>query len=293
MKQNKYFTDLKKMEELPVPQWEMITPVLAQKYLSQNASENRAKKMVHIDRYARDMRAGQWMITHQGIAFDKDGVLLDGQQRLNAVIKSGVPVPMLVIRGLDHNVIRVMDQGVSRTLNDAMKMDKEQCETLRQRSVTSAISALFKRDFGSNIILSQAEYRFVYEYFRKECDFLADLCKNKKIFTSGITAAILSALIAGEDPKLISDFCRGYEDNATNSNSLIPAQWKTQIILKIANKTPYSPKAIFLGTQQALVDMREGKRVDSNYRIYIPDDPLYSARERMKECIQTRNAVGV
>jgi len=34
--------------------------------------------------FAEAMRRGEWMVTHQGIAFDTQGVLVDGQHRLAA-----------------------------------------------------------------------------------------------------------------------------------------------------------------------------------------------------------------
>ena len=37
---------------------------------------------------ARDMKAGHWRLTHQGIAFDPAGVLIDGQHRLWAIVES-------------------------------------------------------------------------------------------------------------------------------------------------------------------------------------------------------------
>ena len=40
------------------------------------------------------------MTTHQGIAFDENGVLQDGQHRLCAIVSANKPVDMMVTSGL-------------------------------------------------------------------------------------------------------------------------------------------------------------------------------------------------
>jgi hypothetical protein len=77
---------------------EIITPESAAGYLAKN-DRNRRQKETTLDAYARDMLAGKWRLTHQGIAFDDKGNLIDGQHRLGAVLRAKVPVEMLVMRG--------------------------------------------------------------------------------------------------------------------------------------------------------------------------------------------------
>lgn len=76
-----------------------ITPEWATKALARNI-HNRPKSHDRIELYARDMKRGQWVINHQGIAFDENGDLLDGQTRLEAVVLAGVAVDMMVTTGL-------------------------------------------------------------------------------------------------------------------------------------------------------------------------------------------------
>ena len=63
---------------------ENITPEIAAKYLEKNI-HNRPIKPSAIRRYALQMKAKQWLISHQGIAFDTEGNLFDGQNRLLAI----------------------------------------------------------------------------------------------------------------------------------------------------------------------------------------------------------------
>jgi hypothetical protein len=73
-----------------------VTPALAAKWLGECNTHNRKLVDQHVDRLARDMKAGRWRLTHQGIAFSAQRVLLDGQHRLWAVVLSDVTVRMRV-----------------------------------------------------------------------------------------------------------------------------------------------------------------------------------------------------
>jgi len=96
-----------------------VTPVLAEEWLGKNIN-NRNRKERKINQFARDMRAGNWRMTAEPIKFAWDGRLLDGQNRLTAVVKSGRTVRMMVVRGLSHEAQDVMDTGTARTAGDSL-----------------------------------------------------------------------------------------------------------------------------------------------------------------------------
>lgn len=97
--------------------YEMVTPERAIEYLEKNVS-NRRLRNAKVAEYAAKMKAGKWVVNHQGIAFASDGRLLDGQHRLWAIVKSGVAVKMLVARGYPVASVTSMDVGGIRNLND-------------------------------------------------------------------------------------------------------------------------------------------------------------------------------
>jgi hypothetical protein len=68
------------------------------------------------------LRDGSWQVTHQGIAIDTEGNLLDGQHRLYAVIESGVSVSMTVSRGVDIDTRSVVDCGATRVSHDRVTL---------------------------------------------------------------------------------------------------------------------------------------------------------------------------
>lgn len=97
-----------------------VTPKIAAEYLSANIDNYRTLKPTKVAAYARDMANGRWHFTGDPLVFDWNGVLRQGQHRLNAVVESGATIQFLVIRGVDPQAQDVMDSGLARTAADAL-----------------------------------------------------------------------------------------------------------------------------------------------------------------------------
>jgi hypothetical protein len=100
---------------------ETVTPAMAKLWL-ETSQGNRTLKKQRIDLEANEMREGRWLPTNQGIGFDINGHLIDGHHRLEAVIKAGVSVQMLVVRGLPPKAKEVIDLNVVRSYGDIYKL---------------------------------------------------------------------------------------------------------------------------------------------------------------------------
>lgn len=100
-------------------QFETIDSDQAKEYLKQNKS-NRPLRERTVSRYAKDMKAGRWRLTCQGIGFDRHGALMDGQHRLHAVILSGATIVCLVVRGLEPEANDGLDLGFNRGVDDVL-----------------------------------------------------------------------------------------------------------------------------------------------------------------------------
>lgn len=97
--------------------WEEITPEKAHEYLAMNKN-NRALMPGVVDRYAKDLKDGKWIIGTSTICFDINGNLIDGQHRLQAIIKANIPVRMEVKRNLSEDAFKAMDIGKPRKPKD-------------------------------------------------------------------------------------------------------------------------------------------------------------------------------
>lgn len=98
---------------------ELVTPALAAEWLKSN-TRNRHLISSKVDSLAAIIASGLWRTTHQGIAFGEDETLYDGQHRLHAVIKAGVPVRVAVTRGLLAPTLEAIDLGTVRKIEDVM-----------------------------------------------------------------------------------------------------------------------------------------------------------------------------
>jgi hypothetical protein len=102
---------------------QLITPSLAKQLLEANINNRRVKQPVVL-RYAQDMIAGRWKEnTGETIKISKTGRLLDGQQRLMAIIKSNVPINFHVIYNLEEDVFDVLDTGSVRNATDVFHIE--------------------------------------------------------------------------------------------------------------------------------------------------------------------------
>lgn len=105
-----------------------VTPTMAQKWLTEKNNHNRPIYEKTVESYASDMKRGLWAVNNQGIGFDEDGNLIDGQHRLQAVVYSGATVQMLVMRGIPKNYNNgfktqlTVDQGKPRGLGDQLSL---------------------------------------------------------------------------------------------------------------------------------------------------------------------------
>lgn len=101
---------------------EYIDPQKANTYLARNIS-NRRLRPRKVRRYCIDMKNGAWVVSHQGIAFDTHGNLLDGQHRLLAIIESGVGQWLSVTRNALPESFKVIDQMEPRNAADILSLN--------------------------------------------------------------------------------------------------------------------------------------------------------------------------
>lgn len=101
-----------------------VTPRRAQQILDGNTHNRRVRDAL-VEDYARDMAAGRWDVNGETIKISDQGILLDGQHRLTAVIKANVIVDMLVVENLPEIVQETVDTGSKRTVADVLSLRGE------------------------------------------------------------------------------------------------------------------------------------------------------------------------
>jgi len=122
-----------------------ITPERAEELLAANTA-NRPLSRSTVRAFAEAMRRGDWLVTHQGIAVDTGGVLVDGQHRLAAVIEADVPVEMTVFSEVEPDTFDVLDTGKRRNAADVLAIEGEKSTTLLAAMVRTVWLYHHRRD---------------------------------------------------------------------------------------------------------------------------------------------------
>lgn len=96
-----------------------VTPERAEQWLARNSNNRKISSQV-VAQYADAMVRGEWNIGNAAIAFDSGENLIDGQHRLQAVIRSGVTIRQMVVQGLSPDTQDTMDSGRKRSLEQQL-----------------------------------------------------------------------------------------------------------------------------------------------------------------------------
>jgi hypothetical protein len=95
-----------------------ITPEMAFNWLTERNGKNRNLYDLQAQRIKDDILEGRWQLTHQGIAFRKDGQLQDGQHRLWGIVEAGRPVPAMVVFNITDEARMAIDSHIARKPQD-------------------------------------------------------------------------------------------------------------------------------------------------------------------------------
>ncbi len=163
---------------------ERVTPETALRWLAANPS-NRPISEDQVKRYAADMKRDDWKTTHQGIAFDASGNLLDGQHRLRAIVRAGITVMLVVFRNCDRDSFDRLDTGKKRTAADALAIDGMDAA----RAVAAIARNIIKYGFKDSSVTDS----FVVEFAREQRDELAEYVPLVSTLTAPGAAAFAFA----------------------------------------------------------------------------------------------------
>lgn len=120
-----------------------FTPELAADFLKMN-TRNRRKDENSISAYAIAMQNGKWMLNGEPIIISDTNVILDGQNRLHACVKAGVPFETLLVWGITEESFKTIDIGKARTAGDILTIENIKNAT----TVSAAITRYFRLSVG-------------------------------------------------------------------------------------------------------------------------------------------------
>jgi hypothetical protein len=196
---------------------ELVTPQKAASWLARNTRNRRLNRGV-VNKYARDMLNGNWQMTHQGIAFDAEGTLYDGQHRLAAVVQSKTSVMMFVVRGIEPQTITSIDLGKPRSVADVWTMTGRKNVT----GVLARTRAIALIETGNSASLSEAEARRVYDVYSNAIDWsVAAVPSNGKPGPFG-RATVVGAFAYAYACEAYADVVASFVQQVTSCSGLAP-----------------------------------------------------------------------
>jgi hypothetical protein len=183
-----------------------VTPELAFQWLERN-SHNRPISQAKVDFFTREMKAGRWQHSSQGIAFDTAGLLIDGQHRLWAVIEANVTVRMLVCFNSPPKTRWVLDVGPGRSNQDIINIAGEVGQVTRMHM--STLRAMVGAPAFRAARLAPSEEAALLSRHREAIDFTLEhlgTCATKGVATAPALAVIARAYYSADRGRL-AHFC--------------------------------------------------------------------------------------
>lgn len=255
-----------------------VTPEQAEEWLARNAGFQRKLRESVVDKYARDMTNGEWQLTHQGIAFDADGKLIDGQHRLAAIVSAGVPVKMLVVMDSPSAAYDHLDLGYGRTACDVLKAQGAGWITNELISVARFMEAS-KNIKAVTIARSPFELREMVEAHKEALDFVFQNIERKVrgVTIAPVLAAIAVAYYTEKDRVKLADFIR----LLVSGIAIYPEVDSTVIRLRdslrdsIGEGNTLSRYSFYLKTQRVVKAYMNGESLS---KLITPSEPCYRVK---------------
>jgi hypothetical protein len=173
--------------------YEEITPARAEELLVLNTCNYRTTmSKSNIDNLVLELMENQWQPTTQGIGFDTNNNLVDGQHRLTAIVKSGKTVKdQLVCYGLPVDSRLKIDIGKKRSLADLTGISGK---------VISTIRVPFRLAHGNSNATMSLTYmqKYIHGDLGRLAQLLHETCPSYfGIMSSGMRAGLIMAIMAG------------------------------------------------------------------------------------------------
>lgn len=247
-----------------VAQWQLITPEKAEKMLTRNTNNYRSINKKAVYDYAYEMANGDWQPNGEPIVFDEEGRLLNGQHRLNAVVKSKTSIICLVVYGIPKTV-DVYDFQKRRSLTDILKASG----SVKANNSIVAAANVIVWDFKAGDAVhrtSRAAVKFVeknYELLARAHEICSGASHSQVGRLSPVLAAVFSILVYEKDEQGVADLMKivntGMPLEGVSSYSGLMLR---RAILSTRGKMAYEERCRYLydATYQAYLEQKKGTK---------------------------------
>jgi hypothetical protein len=255
---------------------QLVTPDLASQWLSHWNTRNRRFKGVSSDLYAADMKCNAWNRGSR-LMFYSDGVICDGQNRLLAVVKSGVTCLFDVLVGATAEEGATIDTGSKRSVHDALQI-KGVAGWIANKNCVAIINNTHKLATSSNS--KRLPHHVIEKFALGNENWLRPIVElshkqHKRKLTSSVYYAQLgAALRSGESYEEILDFHNCYfsgENYEPTKNSTIRLR---EHILELSG-TPWSFPVGYDTAKRTQRAIKAFIKRQSISKLYSPTEYIY------------------
>lgn len=282
-----------------------ITASMAKEMLASNKNNRKIQKSKrHIQ---NSMILGRWMLTGQPIIFSA-GRLIDGQNRLHAIVDSGVSSLILVVVGVDDSAQEAIDSETSpRKAHDIFNMYKRSGRGHATKQTEAIARMLLRSAFSSGkITLSNSSDLQKSDIVRCMDIYSEEICVVSKmqsragpgVVRAAIWVVLLRAVLCGVDAGVLERFSHVLKTGlplGEHEHAAVTLRNAAKAHLGLSSKTSsgLSDDAMYKKTQSALAAFIERrplkKSVESKSEMFpLPLDVLNSLYPDGKRLTGTR-----
>jgi len=251
----------------PFNEYMDVTPEMAGRWLEEANTNNRVVRQAYVEFLARQMKAGQWHTTHEGIAFDVNGVLLDGQHRLWAIFESGTTIRLLVFFNEQPDNLSVIGGQKPRDLADQITLS----DALGKKVTRHFLSVLKRIDEGLGwpkkySVAEMIQVARSHWAAAERAVKLLPASTRKKGISSAGTRAVIARASYSRPPEKLAHFCTilktGLVTNPDDRAAIAIRDWL--IHTKIAN-SPSGRRDQYARVERALKAFLDGEPLQKIY----------------------------
>lgn len=257
-----------------------IDPDLALKFL-QTVPDNQRKLIpIQIERYTNAIMEDDWHLTHQGIAFNVNGKLHDGQNRMAAVHRTNKTVRFIVFFGAGGDVeMSVTDKGRSRSAVDTLAVMRMKTSKNIISTIKNAVYAGNVGKGGAKELTDSRLVRIVEKY--GNCAELVETwysrCRVPGIDRAPVRGATLAAMGCGVSDSVLERFVGVFTDQMPATEKADTAPHKLRLFMQ-------NTRERFSGTMNS-IDLYKRSCTAIRYaeegfdcKLLRPDDNVYLLR---------------
>lgn len=204
-----------------------ITPDIAAMMLESNTKNSRRPDAARVALYAKEMATGNWKTNGDTIKFN-GSVLLDGQHRLLAVVKSGVTIQSLVVRGVPDDG-KTIDRGRPRTI--AQWCSHVGIKSANDVAATARLCVYYtkgswgKTNFQSSPVADSEVFTFIEKHRESLSLAVRAASRCRRLIPVSLLGTVLFVGCGGADPDSINEakwFCQSLQkgEGITSSDAV-------------------------------------------------------------------------